>query len=83
VRIVALAHEPISHAECQRNCRQSQQVSGGRFTYLKNDELARHGQQRNQEHDLRLDDALVPRYNIPERMVEFECDQQRHDLAED
>jgi len=46
LRITTLAHEPISRAECQRNCRQSQQIARGRVPHIENDELARHRQQR-------------------------------------
>ena len=58
-------------------------MTGRNFTYVEDDELARKSEKRDQEHDFRLDDALMLCHEKLERMIEFERDQKRHDLAED
>ena len=50
---------------------------------IENDELACQSQQRNEDHHFRLYDALMPGHEIPQRVIEFERDQQCHDLAEE
>ena len=49
---------------------------------IENDELAGEGEQCDEEHDLRLDDALLSRDDVLEGVVELEGDQERHDLPE-
>jgi hypothetical protein len=48
---------------------------------VKNDELARHCQQRYEDHNACLNDALMPGDDVAQRVIELERDQQRHDLA--
>jgi len=50
---------------------------------VEDDEFTRERQERNEHHDPRLYDALMPGHDIPQRVIELERDQQGHDLAED
>jgi len=50
---------------------------------VEDDEFTRERQERNEHHDPRLYDALMPGHDIPQRVIELERDQQSHDLAED
>jgi hypothetical protein len=49
---------------------------------IEDDELAGEGEQGDEEHDLRLDNALLSRHDVLESVVELEGDQERHDLPE-
>ena len=49
---------------------------------IEDDELSGHGEQRDEQDDLRLDDALLARDDVLQRVVELERDQERQHLAE-
>src|ERR1700731_196376 len=71
---ITLPHEPVGPPQRKGNRCKAQQIAGGGLMDVEDDEFARERQERNEHHDPRLYDALMPGHDIPQRVIELERD---------
>jgi len=79
--IVTFSHQPIGDTKGQRHCGQSEQLSGVYIAQIDNDELSSNCQQRDQQHDLGLNNALFALDHVLKRVIELQRNQQRQRFA--
>lgn len=82
-RSVAAPNEPVGQAQRQCGTRQRKQLGRADGLQIEQDEFPGQRQECNQQYHRRLDDTLLARNHVLQRVVEFERNQQRHDFAED
>ncbi len=79
--VIALAQQPISRPEGQHRACERRDL-GGAGLRVEDHELARQGDQPDQDHRLDLDDAIAAQGHPNDGMLELHGDEQRHDHAE-
>src|SRR2546425_3426552 len=82
-RALTVADQPVGDTQGRRHRGQGDEGQGGVLLRLEDDELPRDGENRDQEHRPDLDDVVPMRRDPGDRVLEFERDEQNHDLAED
>src|SRR6266542_6297287 len=66
--VVALAHQPVRDAERERDSGEPEELRRSGRRQVEHDELAREREERDQQHDLRLDHALLARDDVLQRV---------------
>src|SRR6266542_1330963 len=66
--VVALAHQPVSDAEGERDGGEPEELLRPGRRQVEHDELAREREERDQQHDLRLDHALLAGDDVLQRV---------------